>query len=78
MRISELNSEGQLNIEKETSLEESLLRKSAFEFHLCFEQKKFKRNCILLIFFNTIIDASLGAILSFLLDFLGYTNEYAI
>ncbi|NHJ88012.1 MAG: hypothetical protein FK734_21285, partial [Asgard group archaeon] len=78
MSISDYNSKEKTTSMQEATLEELLIRRSSFKFQLCFDHKKFQRNNVLLVFFNMIFGASLGALLSFLLDLLGFTNEYAI
>lgn len=71
--------------DKETAkpdIEKQLLQKlnedSTFKLNLHYDRKKSLRNSFLLIILSTIIDATIGVVFYYVLQFSGLTNQYAI
>jgi hypothetical protein len=65
-----------------TDIEKQLLQKltedSTFKLNLQYDRKKSLRNSFLLIILSTIIDAAIGVVFYYILQFAGLTNQYVI
>ncbi|NHJ46972.1 MAG: hypothetical protein FK733_04210 [Asgard group archaeon] len=61
-----------------SDLEGSLLERTSFDFKLKYDNKKLLRSGIILLLISSIVGASLGVLLFYILKWTGITSDYAI